>query len=349
MRIGILTASRTNNIGTDLQALAMQLIFQNSGYVVELIDYKCDKLENSRKFFYPKTITGFLNIPWKIHNNRIHNRFRKKYFNFSPFTYDKTTIRNNDYDIVIVGSDQIWNLQITGNDLSFFLPYTNRNQKKYSYAASLGRTDITDWERNFNLSKLLEDFDKVSVRENSSIPALNKIGIKSRFDLDPLLMIERQVWDQLKEKPKERKKYVFVYIVDRTLEAIEFAKKYAKDHGLKVIFFGNLLRPIKGIKVIRFSTIQKWIGFLSDAELIVTNSYHCLSFAIIFQKKFLLFWLSEKQSNSRLKNLLDIIGIENYVEKQICNPNWKKAYELLNDKRKDSHSYIESMLSEQRK
>ena len=51
MRIGILTASRSDNNGTDLQALAMLSIFRKTGNAVELINYKCEKLENSRKIF----------------------------------------------------------------------------------------------------------------------------------------------------------------------------------------------------------------------------------------------------------------------------------------------------------
>ena len=44
------------------------------------------------------------------------------------------------YDAVVVGSDQIWNLDITGNDFNFFLPFDGI--KKYSYAASIGKKDI---------------------------------------------------------------------------------------------------------------------------------------------------------------------------------------------------------------
>ena len=66
MTVGILTASRTDNNGTDLQALAMQKIFEKVNGQSIIINYKCDKLENSRKIFYPLSFRGFLNIPYQL-------------------------------------------------------------------------------------------------------------------------------------------------------------------------------------------------------------------------------------------------------------------------------------------
>lgn len=345
MKIGILTASRTNNNGTDLQALAMQLIFRRSGHDVELINYQCAKLENSRKKFYPKTFKGFLEIPWKIYNHRAHELFRKEYFSYSKNLYDMATIENNDYDMIVVGSDQIWNLHITGNDISFFLPYIKDKQKKFSYAASLGKTNIQNWENKYSLSRYLSDFSGVSVREKSGVSALESIGIKARYDLDPLLMIDKEVWNQYKYNQKHNRGYVFVYVVDQTAEAVRFAKKYAKQHNLGVVFYGNPIKPICGVKVARFSNIPKWIDYISNAELIITNSYHCLSFVVTYHKSFVLFWLEYSlQSNTRLKNLLNIIGIENYTEATICNPDWTKVDEFLVERRKDSRNYIKSIV-----
>lgn len=345
LKIGILTASRTDNNGTDLQALAMQLLFSTTGNTVELINYKCEKLENSRKVFYPKTLRGFLQIPWNIHNHREHEKFRKAFFSYSQKVYDKSNIDDNDYNLIVVGSDQIWNLQITGNDLSFFIPYIKDEQKKYSYAASIGKTNIQSWEREYSISKYLAKFSGVSVREKSGVDALHDIGIEARYDLDPLLMINREVWNQYKCVQHHKQPYVFVYVVDRTKEAVQFAKDYAKKHNLDVIFYGNPIKPISGVKVVRFANMQKWIDYVANAELVVTNSYHCLSFTVTYHRIFSLFWLENSvQSNTRLKNLLDVVGIDEYEEATVCSPDWLKADMLLDKRRSDSFKYIHSMI-----
>ena len=131
MKVGILTASRTNNNGTDLQAYAMQELLGEVCDDVELINYKCEKLENSRKIFFAKSLRGLFLIPQRYPRHKNHEAFRKQFFHYSNTVYDKTSIQSVDYDMIIVGSDQIWNLSITGNDLSFFLPFSCRAVKSF--------------------------------------------------------------------------------------------------------------------------------------------------------------------------------------------------------------------------
>ena len=251
MKIGILTASRTDNNGTDLQAFAMQILFQKHGNDVELINYKCTKLENSRKAFYPHNLIGLLSIPYNLYRHYVHERFRKQYFRISRVEYDKNNISTNEYDVIVVGSDQIWNLNITGNDLSFFLPYKNSRQKKYSYAASLGKTDIRQWNELYGIANKLEDFDLVSVREESGVHALAEIGIKAQYDLDPILMMTRSEWNHFACPGRRLKNYILVYVVDQTRKAVSFAYKLAEKVGLIVICVDNPIKPIRGARCFR--------------------------------------------------------------------------------------------------
>ncbi len=347
MKVGIITASRTDNNGTDLQALAMQLLFKRMGYDAELIDYICPKLESGKKLFYPKTVRGFLSIPHRIFQHLSHQKFRQTFFQKSSSCYDASNLPSNDYDAIVVGSDQIWNLQLTGNDLSFFLPYKHPDQIKFSYAASLGKTDISDWERTYGLSKYLRDFRGVSIREESGIQAMAEIGIAARADLDPLLMVERDVWNRYMAPKRRKRGYVFVYAIDRMGECIRYAKEYAKAHSLDVILCGNPLRPLPGVKVRRFMGVQQWLRHIADAELIVTNSYHGLAFAVNYHKKFSILWLRNSvQTNDRLENLLKMIGVGLYEEGTICAPDWELAETRLQAKRLDAQAYIRRMLEE---
>ena len=97
-----------------------------------------------------------------------------------------------------------------------------------------------------------------------------------------------------------------------------------------VIFYGNLLRHISGVRVKRFSGIEEWLDLVKNAELVITNSYHGLSFAINFHKKFSVYWLTNSpQSNTRIKNLLSQIDVQDYEEGMICNPKWEKVEQNL--------------------
>ena len=346
MKIGILTASRTDNNGTDLQALAMQTLFQRFGNDVELINYKCTKLENSRKVFYPHNLSGLLSIPYKIYRHHVHERFRKRFFKMSETEYDKNNLSTNEYDVVVVGSDQIWNLSITGNDLSFFLPYENRKQKKYSYAASLGRTDVIPWDEKYEIEKKLRDFDVVSVREDSGVHALAKIGISAQADLDPILMMTQSEWSLFTIPSKKHEKYILVYVVDQTREAVTFANNLAKKMGLIVICVDNPIKPLHGARVKRFVGVEEWIGLVRDADIIVTNSYHCLSFTFLFNRTFVWFELKDnKESNTRLLNLMiNMTGspCEQWIPISL---NWEDVNRRLNNLRNRSMKTIERMVA----
>lgn len=344
MKIGILTASRTNNIGTDMQALAMQWLFQSyANTSVELINYKCNKLENSRKIFYPKNLHGLLSIPYKLAQRSNHSKFRMKYFNYSKQIYDSSNISLIDYDLTVVGSDQIWNFNITGNDLSFYLPFDTRGMKS-SYAASISEENIKLLAEKHNLHTHLAAFQGVSVREKQAADVLSEIGIEARSDLDPLLMIDAEKWNSIASNNHPSKGYVLLYVVDRVQEAVSFAKKYAKEHNLDVYMWGNVIKPVKGVKPIRFSGMEDWLSFMKHADLVVTNSYHGLSFAINYQKKFAIFNLKSSDSNLRLDNLLNLIGLENKGDGHIYNPDWTDVFLRINVQRVDSRAYIARML-----
>lgn len=346
MIVGILTASRTDNNGTDLQAFAMQRLFERSGCEAIIINYKCDKLENSRKVFYPISFKGLLNIPYQICTHIKHENFRKKYFKYSKQVYTKEDIKDINFDYIVVGSDQVWNLKITGNDLNFFLPFKT-DAIKVSYAVSLGVLDLTEWECKYGLKRMLSDFKGISVRELSGVKALEKIGVDAVCSLDPLLMIESFEWNEIVSLHKENSPYIFVYTVDRTYEVLAYAKQMASKMNCKVIFYGNLLRPVRGVEIKRFSGIEEWLALLKNAELVITNSYHGLSFSVNFHKKFSLFWLKNSmQSNTRMESLLLQIGIKNYKDGMICEPDWEKIDICLKKQRSKSYQYIKEMLND---
>lgn len=345
MKIGILTAARTNNNGTDLQALAMQYSFSQFCDSVEIINYKCDRLENSHKIIPSLSIKNIVMIPIRIYNNISHHLFRKS-LNFSKQTYDKNSIDSINYDKVVVGSDQIWNLNITGNDLNFFLPF-EFGGKKYSYAASLGKTNICKWQDKYNLKSYLKSFEKISVREYSGVTALDEIGVSSQWNLDPLLLVNSEIWKTKCKITQPKKPYVFVYDVESNAKALHYAQKYAKENNLELVVYSCRIKPIKGARVIRFLSINKFLSLINNAKMVITNSYHGLSMAINFNKNFRAFKLSNSiQSNSRMLNLLENLDLNDFLitnEEKNESPNWGNVNAKLSKLRETSFDYIKEI------
>lgn len=348
MKIGILTASRTDNNGTDLQAMAMQKLFLRLGATdVEIIDYVCDKIDTKKPIRI--ILRNLFYLPIILYIKYSHRKFRNKYFNKSSQTYNKSNINTIPYDIVVVGSDQIWNLDITGGDTSFFLPFVREGLYKYSYAASLGTAHVDKWNNLYNIKHLLNDFQHVSVRESSAIDILKGIGVNANCDLDPILMGKRGDWKEF-IKPSNDDKYLLLYLVGFDPQAIEYAQYIAKQKGLRIIMLNSGLRQWKGVEQRYFVSVEEWLNLMANADLIITNSYHGLSFAILFQRDFRLCLLSHStNNNARMIDLVEKLHLSDYILNYQCTNykpiDWNRVEDSLNSLVLVSEQYVKSIIN----
>ena len=223
--------------------------------------------------------------------------------------------------------------------------------KKYSYAASLGRTDLSAWENKFKISSLLSDFQGVSVREESAVSALFEIGIKARHDLDPILMSDATDWQKFIAPKQESEKYVLFYLLDSNCQAWEDAKLLAKKNGWRVINVSPALKIYRDIKTIRCAGIEEWLYYVANAEMIYTSSYHCLSFAILFNKPFCLVPLENAvQSNERMLDLVNRLGLSSrvYSPNSECSETieWDVVNKTIKTFRLSSEKYVKKIIAQ---
>lgn len=348
MKIGILTASRTDNNGTDLQAKAMLNMFKRIGASdVELINYICPKLESRSRVFDFTSVKKMLYFPLRIFMHLSHERFRKKYFRRSR-KYNSDTIKLIDYDTIVVGSDQIWNLPLTGYDLNFFLPFASAATKKYSYAASLGGTDMKTLSDKYGVKELLSRFSSITVREESGVQALSEIGINAKYALDPILMGSEEDWNSYISSPIVKSRYILLYLITNDSPAIADAKTLAKQKGYKIINCSPGLKHISGIYNRHFVGIEEWLNLVKNAEVVFTSSYHCLSFCILFHTDFYLMPLENEGSNARMLNLLEKFNLlERVLQKPLyCERSidWAIIDRTLHSLRIGSEQYVKSII-----
>lgn len=326
MKIGILTASKTNNNGTDIQAYAMQRLITSLGYDAEIIDYGCKKLNSARHFLRIRSIKDLVRLPWNVYMQAVHEEFRKTYFRRSRYM-DPQDLNLSEYDAVIVGSDQIWNLGVTGYDLNFFLPSYLGVFKRMSYAASIGRADISGWDKEYHIASLLQQFSVVSVRERSAVDSLKAIGIEAREDLDSIIAAGKGELSKLIPKQPIRLRFVLLYLVEENTRAVDDAVRYAKEHNCKVYMITCISKPTPGEKAKWFVSLQKWLSLMNAAEVVFTNSYHGVSTAITLNTDFRAYPLNSVDGNLRVMSLLEKIGLMPfYIEspdgKVDSSPDW---------------------------
>ena len=146
-KVGILTIHAARNYGSMLQAYALQTTVERivPDTKVELIDYLPPRvmdiysLDIRKHWKQPKRLAAFLlNYSSKVRRDRVFRDFSKRYFHLtdSIFCSNKDLVSLGDqWDVCILGSDQVWNRDIVGDDPAFILDFV-RKGRKLSFSSS---------------------------------------------------------------------------------------------------------------------------------------------------------------------------------------------------------------------
>ena len=181
MNIGILTFHMAHNFGAMLQAYALSYtVNQMADCSCEIIDYRL-----------PEIYEKYNNMLKKSH-------VMPKHLKFEDFMNKDLPLSNrledpqmaNQYSAYILGSDQIWNPDITkGYKDVYFGMLFPIHAYCVSYAASTG-FDVGDWR---TLAKKVSRIDRISVRETWCKTKLaDNIEKKIECCLDPVLLLQKK-------------------------------------------------------------------------------------------------------------------------------------------------------------
>ena len=282
-RVAIITLHLFDNIGGILQAFALNKLITEAGYIAETITWK-----DSRLLSFAKN-----NIKLHILNS----------------ASDIKNIKENEYDIFVSGSDQIWRKKYThgefyNNYITIpFLQFTNGWEKtRLSYAASIGVAEST-WEYNKDdcekIKQLLQAFNAVSVREVQSINDCKKyFNIEAKQCIDPTMLISKDDYISLCKDEPVNNNDVFIYLLDETSEKINAIADYCKENNLS--YFKNK------------QSVESWLAAFRDAKYIITDSFHGCVFSIIFNKPFICLY-NKARGNTRFDSLIKLFDINNII------------------------------------
>lgn len=357
MRIGILTFHRALNYGAILQCYALSETLKGQGYDVEIIDYRPSYIEKYRKLFYWNDFKR-LSLLSKIKNmcllpltyiskrktTKLFDSFLDKHFSFSPVVKDSKDIQNN-YDVIVFGSDQIWNPNICcGLDPIYYGQIPKGKTKFVSYAASIGTPqNIPNTYRDL-IKLYMEQFDSISVRESKTIDFLYNGKKEIELVLDPTLLASKNVFEKIAKKPTESK-YVLLYMLEDDNRAISFAQRIAhqlncKLYRLQAIY--SFHKPKKGYAELSSKSITEFLGYFKYAEFVVNVSFHGTAFSIIFEKNF---YTLQSKNFERSRSILMQLSLTDRFVFSSDDINVKPIdYEMVNDKlkqiRENSMNYL---------
>lgn len=366
MKIGILTLPLNINYGGILQAYALQTVLERMGHNVHLIEIKKKPFRMplwKAPFAFGKRIMRNLSGQrWPIFYERKMNRevpiiekntntFIRKYIK-SKIVGNYSNIREDDFDIIIVGSDQIFRARFLHNIEHSFLDFAEGWKiKRLAYAASFG-TD--KWEYNEQQTKecgrLLKLFDSVSVREISGVDLCRvHFDVNADFVLDPTMLLSAEDYIRLFKEANTPKSLgnLLYYILDETSEKTQIINNIAKEKGLLPFNVKSKSDVISAPLADRIQPpVEQWLRGFYDAEFIITDSFHACVFSILFKKNFLVIG-NECRGMSRFYSLLKTFSLENRLivadEKKnlkITDIDFDSVYEKLFMLRQKSNSFL---------
>lgn len=353
MKIGVITFHQALNYGAILQAYALQS-FINENYTnaaAELVDYRSPylsrlysvKSKNSKNPIY-----GSIRKAHFLLKKRFFQSFIKKNINISkPYTPYTIENANSTYDKFIVGSDQVWNCNLTDCDKNYLLAFSQPD-KRYSYAASIGISEIPLNVIN-EYVKELSCFRKISVRENQAIDTLHNIGLTSiqiQQHIDPVLLLPLDKWNRLCYQTKNIKSdYVLIFSVEYSNELIEEAVAFAKSKNMEVYYIGQRTKNAD-VKYFPLISIGNLLSLFRDAKYVFANSFHGTAFSIIFHKKFYVRMAHRDGRNSRIVNLLNQLSLSDKtcIETIDIESDWHHVDKVLDLERSRSKEYISGII-----
>lgn len=357
MTIGILTFHRAHNYGAVLQCFALQEFLTSQKFDVRVIDYVPKWIPrlykwNSKNKFSIRHPRGLLNNVWYIFSNRKRyynfESFILKYMRLAPFTSEKDFV---NFDVIIVGSDQVWNKEITmGYDNYYWGNFTKKeNQKIIAYAPSM-EDFPTKVEEICLLKNLLDNFNAISVRELQLKNFLSSVTDHAiTHVIDPTFLLSPNIWLRLAEKVKaQHGDYLFFYQARPNALAVEYAQKQADNLGLQVIYLSSMAYYPHS-KGIGYSGPLEFLNLIRNAKYVITTSFHGTAFSILMNIPFTSLMLNDGK-DSRIKSLLQTLKLSDRMrslDDGICSSkvNWDEVNKVLDLVVKDSKEYLCKALS----
>lgn len=359
MKIALLNLPFDNNYGGNLQRYALIRVLEGMGHEVVHVDlesyfylkWHVKPYSYAKRFIQKYLLKRNVHVCLEEYINKQNEKknkyakvFYESYINHTErVTKKEEIIRivNKGFDVVIVGSDQVWRESMTkqiGID-SYFLSVVRSNSiKRIAYAVSMGVENISFSPKNLSkLGRLYSNFDAVSVREQYAIERLKKYGWtnpKAKWVLDPTFLLESIDYNKLVDISgiiKSEKEYAFCYILDKPKDfddrITDICKRWRTYYYIQTL---SDIRPI-----------EEWIANIMNAKVVVTDSYHGCVFSIIFKRPFV-FLGNERRGNARLQSLFNMLSIDESETEKI---DYTKVDAVLKKMKEYSIQFLLTSLS----
>lgn len=287
----------------------------------EIIDYRKDAVIELYRIYKP--LNCRYNFITNIYNALYYRKLARRKSSFEFFRKTELALSAeryktkhmldqsiDKYDMLICGSDQIWNMDIVDFDTTFLLDFKNFHGKRIAYAASMGPAKKA-LQSIKPYRELFDQFDCITVREKATKEAIEQITTKQiTVTIDPVFLLDKNEWNAIGNKSTANPggAYVLCYFPGGVTKSMEkFSRDLAKKHNCRRVLimseWRNMFRTGK-----KFYDCTPWdfLKLIQDAKFVCTTSFHGTAFSIIFDKCFFVESVG-KCNDSRINSLLSMV------------------------------------------
>lgn len=338
MNIGIVTVYNSYNCGSYLQAYALYKTLSKQGNIVAFLKREPYRLGTLR-YRICKAIKALLK------GHPIKALFIiKEHFNFKKIQKKLPKISTLDgVDLVIYGSDTIWNLEA-----AYFKANIEKywgigvENKKITYAASVGSTKAENFYEDPVFKKSINDFCGVAVRDEHTYTIAKNLleGREPTRVIDPTMLLSTDDYSELIAK-SSKEGFILVYYFGKMPKKQKvMLKKFAQSQNKKIITFG---------KSVPFFP-EYMLAYYKAADYVITNTFHGNIFSIMFNKRFVSYGKEQK----KVVGLLEEFGLshrllndDDVIDQVLLSEiNYDEVNAVLSKKREQSLEYLNQFIRE---
>ena len=292
----------TVNYGASLTAWAMQELIRKFGFNSLLL--------NHNDFWNPS-----------LYKNSFSENFANKYLNVSQM-YDNTELKRLSKNSrgVILGSDQVLRFDYMGHNLyKYLLNWVDDGTRKIAISPSFGiNQDEFEMTKGLTpkvkkyINNALKSFDYLSCREVSGQNIYkNVFNLDSDVIIDPVFLIEKEKYDEIISNSNiDNKDKIISYVLDNNEEYNNLYNFISAKENVECISINN-----------KTFNVEDWLKSIKECKYLVTDSYHGVCFALIFNRPFVCI-RNKQRGNARFDSLIELFNIKKnfiYTIEEILN------------------------------
>ena len=327
---GILNFWHTNNYGALLTCYGLQEYLKKSGFNAKVINY--------------------IPLRWLSRfKGNISEEFSQKHLDLTTLchSYEDLQKLNQQTQTFIAGSDQIWRyryIRSNGKEI-YALNFADNQAKKIAYAASFGTNEFEGTTEEYLTFKYyLQRFNFVSVREDSGVTLSQNIFHKDATHvLDPVFLLSQKEWETLVNQAQTTEKFPLVSYILNANDLSKEVQKRAEEHFRCTNF--NISDASEQIE--KPDSVEDFLYKIKHCRFFITDSFHGLCFALIFNKPFICLSNCER-GNARFQSILKQFHLQSRVLSTLQDlSRLKQLFSPMNYKNINQEIAIKKTQSEQ--